>query len=388
MPFSAQRGRKEFERFLFEQRVAPGEEEDVEVAGAGEAFAGLPFVHAGADRRDGALRAHLMQRLVAAVHEAAEIAVEDLLALVRGEIEIVAEEDVDAVDAEAFEGMLDGAHHAVIAVVVDLSPRRRVEEFADARAFLGRGRRQQTADLRRQDIGVPRPAAQEMVDPGFGQAEPVERRRVVEARAGIPGCAERRLCDVFREGAVEIAEGRGAHPERGEREPRAVAGRQAAQRPRPALVHRFRLRDSSEAPLAGQPQRGKRAERAAGQGSRHPHTRYGKAELASPRTYRFTHRGSCVSSELKRASRLSALAGRGAAGGSKPAQQARARGRRRRRRDGAEGRLSRRRPLTPLRFAPLVRRRPNSLPASGERRIRARYALARRRSRLRSATGW
>ena len=54
--------------------------------------------------------------------------------------------------------------------------------------------------------------------------------------------------------------------------------------------------------------------------------------------------------------------GEWAAGGSKPAQQARVRGRHRKRRCGAEGRLFRRRPLTP---APLVR--PQAEPSSCKR---------------------
>src|SRR5512134_2103585 len=49
-----------------------------------------------------------------------------------------------------------------------------------------------------------------MIDPGFREAEAVERRRVDIAAARIPGGLQRRLRVRFGDGAVEIAQRRGA----------------------------------------------------------------------------------------------------------------------------------------------------------------------------------
>ena len=49
--FLAQR-QEGFQRFLFEQRIAPSQQEAIEVAGLGKRLTGLPFVESAADRLD------------------------------------------------------------------------------------------------------------------------------------------------------------------------------------------------------------------------------------------------------------------------------------------------------------------------------------------------
>ncbi len=126
------------------------------------------------------------------------------------------EEDVDAVDAEPLEGRLERAHHAVIAVVVDFAAGWRVEELADAGALIGRADLEQASGLGREHIFVALLAAQELVEAGLGEAEPIKRRRVVVAEAAVPGGLERGLGVLVGNGAVEIAERGGAEAELGE----------------------------------------------------------------------------------------------------------------------------------------------------------------------------
>src|SRR6185312_7168584 len=57
------------QRLLFEQRIAAGQEEAVEVARLRQLLAAVPLVEAGADSADGAALAQLHHRLVAALQD-------------------------------------------------------------------------------------------------------------------------------------------------------------------------------------------------------------------------------------------------------------------------------------------------------------------------------
>src|SRR5215475_798125 len=83
------------ERVLFEERVASGEQEAVEVPFAQGLVADLPFVAADADRFDQALRAQFVERLVGAVHRSAEMRLLNLRRMAEI-VDIVDERDVDA----------------------------------------------------------------------------------------------------------------------------------------------------------------------------------------------------------------------------------------------------------------------------------------------------
>ena len=61
-------------------------------------------------------------RAVARAHEFFDMRVGRLLAAMGEDIEIVHEENVDAVDAKPLQRGFEGAHHAVMAVVEDLAP--------------------------------------------------------------------------------------------------------------------------------------------------------------------------------------------------------------------------------------------------------------------------
>src|SRR5262249_37485052 len=138
---------------------------------------------------------------------------------VNGAIEVVRIEYVDTVGAEALEREFERAHHSVMAVVVELAPRRRVEEFPDSRALARRHRLEQASALGRQHVVVALPAAQEGVEAGLRQAEPIERSRVEIADPGLPRGFQDGLRLVVADRAVEIAERRGAETQRGEAQP-------------------------------------------------------------------------------------------------------------------------------------------------------------------------
>ena len=68
MPRFSQSGQEAVQALLIQQGVAAGQQEAVEIAGLGEALAGLPLVQPGADRLDDAFLAQLQQGGVGAFH--------------------------------------------------------------------------------------------------------------------------------------------------------------------------------------------------------------------------------------------------------------------------------------------------------------------------------
>ena len=155
------------QRCLLQQGVAPGQQEQVEIATLNQPLAGLPCVHPRAEGLDYALVAQLQQGAVAARHEFAQTRVQSVLAAMVGAVEIMSIEDVDAVKPGALQRGIKAAQHAVIAVVIHLAPGGHVEPLADAIALFGRAGAQMAADLGRKDVTVSRFSAQEMVQPGL-----------------------------------------------------------------------------------------------------------------------------------------------------------------------------------------------------------------------------
>ncbi len=125
------------ERLLFEERVAAGEQEEIEIALFGKCLAHLPFIHTGTDRLDDPLFAQLDHGVIATSHQLRNPLVGGGLGTMREDIDVMSEQHIDPVDTEAFERGVHRAHHAVIGIVIDLLPARRVEELADARALSG-----------------------------------------------------------------------------------------------------------------------------------------------------------------------------------------------------------------------------------------------------------
>ncbi len=90
------------ERRLLEERVAPGDHHEVEVAFAHGARRGIRVVRADADRTD--------KPLVAEAGECGQALGEPLVEVVR--VGVVQVGDVDAVEAQSLERVLDAASHA------------------------------------------------------------------------------------------------------------------------------------------------------------------------------------------------------------------------------------------------------------------------------------
>ena len=192
------------QRALLQDRVAAGQQEAVEVAGARQAHQHLALIHAGADRADHALRAEPVQHRVGAVHHFREV-------LVR----IMDVHDVQAVDAQPRQAVLQRALDpvgAVVVVALDHPGARAVPglgESAGARHVL-----EPPADLGRQHVAVARHAAQRGADPPLAGAGAIERGGIQEVDARL----QRRAHDLVRllvgNVAVDAADRRAsqAHP--------------------------------------------------------------------------------------------------------------------------------------------------------------------------------
>ena len=136
-------------------------------------------------------------------------------------IEIVDQQHVDAVDAEALQAVLERAHHAVVAVVQDRL------EFEAAAPFAARERpglqraAQRAADLAGNDELVARLAIERAADPMFGLALAVPGRGVEIADAAVPGCLQQRRASSSSMTSKSSPSGGGAKAELGHRYARA-----------------------------------------------------------------------------------------------------------------------------------------------------------------------
>ena len=115
--FGAERN-LEIERILLAQRVAQGHEEEVEIEELDEARDGAEVVHPCPDGADEPGVLQLLQGAEAARRQLRQMGCDLRLVAVVGEVQIVDDEDVDAVHAEALQAVLVGAHYAGIGVVV------------------------------------------------------------------------------------------------------------------------------------------------------------------------------------------------------------------------------------------------------------------------------
>ena len=199
---------------LLQQRIAPGEEEEVEIPLARHALAHLPFVEPGPDGADHALLAQLDAGAVAAGHELTHPRVRGRGGAVGPDIDVVAQQHVDPVEPETAETGLERTHHPVIAVVVDEAPVRLDDELVRHRRF-GPAFLEQATDLGGEDETVAGLRAQETPEPRLRQPQPVERRGVEPAHAGVPRRRQRRLRHILGDFGKEIAERRAATAELG-----------------------------------------------------------------------------------------------------------------------------------------------------------------------------
>ena len=209
------------QRLLLQERIAPGQQEQVEIALPRQRLADLPFVHPRADGADHAFLAQPQHGLVAAGHQLPDPGVRGGLGPMGENIDVMGEQDIDAVDPESLQRCLHRAHHAVMRIVIDLPPAGRFEKLADPRALLRRAHLKQPPDLGGEHIAVPWLAAQEAVQPRLRQAEAIERGGVVKADARPPGGLQRRPRRLLAQWTIEIAERGGAEAEFGEGDPGA-----------------------------------------------------------------------------------------------------------------------------------------------------------------------
>ena len=196
-------------RVLLEQRIPAREHEHVEIALAGEGLGGLALVDPRADRLDGAGGAKFIERAIAALHELAEMSLDGFVVSVRGQIDVVREDDVDRIKTEALEREFERTHDAVVGIVEALSARRRFEESVRARALVRFADVEETANLGGDEEGVARPRPKEAVEAAFGQPEPIERRGVVIPAARRPDGLQHEPGFLLGDRAVQIPE-RGA----------------------------------------------------------------------------------------------------------------------------------------------------------------------------------
>ena len=168
MPRSRHSGRSSGSAVLVEQRVASRDEEDVHLRLPGEPGEHRRLVHARPDRAEDALLAQPVQGRIGALDGGLPVVVG-----------IVDERHVDPVEPEPLEALLDRAHDAVGAVVEDDPPAAGpgVERIGPAIERLPVdvgpgwdpvGRPDQAADLRRHDVVVSRPVAQDGAQPALG----------------------------------------------------------------------------------------------------------------------------------------------------------------------------------------------------------------------------
>src|SRR6516164_3530067 len=101
-PFQAKR-QETRQRFLFEKRVAPGEEKEVEIASASEDLGEFPLIDPPPDRLDRARRAQLFERPISARHEFLDARLRGFLAAVGVSVDIMGVDDIDMVEAESLE---------------------------------------------------------------------------------------------------------------------------------------------------------------------------------------------------------------------------------------------------------------------------------------------
>ncbi len=177
---------------LVQQRVPPGDHEDVHVGLVGEPGEHRGLVHPGADRAHGPLAAQPLQGRVGAA--------QGRLPVLVGIVDV---QDVDAVEPESLQALLDRPAHAVGAVVEDdaaalgagvvgvIAGPVRLAVDVGARRDRIRGA-DQAPDLRGQDELVARPAGEGGAHPALRRPVAVQRRDVEGADPERPGVVHER----------------------------------------------------------------------------------------------------------------------------------------------------------------------------------------------------
>jgi hypothetical protein len=161
--------------------------------------------------------ADLVQRKgVAAVHHGAEPLLQHPQVADAADIDVVHQQHVDPRDAEAEEGLLQAAHHAVVGVVVGRQEAGQAVRPRVGERHLALPRHvHEAADLRREHVLVARLVAQHRAEAQLAAAVAVEGRGVEEAHAAVPGGLQQRRRLGFGDGGPEAADRGAAEAERG-----------------------------------------------------------------------------------------------------------------------------------------------------------------------------
>ena len=215
------------EGVLFEERVAPGEEDGVHVGLADEAREHLRLVHAGPDSPDQALLAEPGKGRVRPVERGLPVVVR-----------VVDQCDVDPLEPEPLQALLDRPPDAVGRIVEDdaLGPGDDVEGVvaavealvialvvgADCIRPAGRAGRPSSTGRRRPGCS----SAQCRTDPPLRRSVAVEGSRVEVADAEVPGVTDRGPRVVVGDRREDSADRRATEPEPRDRQSRSArAGR-------------------------------------------------------------------------------------------------------------------------------------------------------------------
>ena len=178
---------------MLHQRVAQGHEKEVDVEQVEEARHHAELVDAGTDRLDLTAAAQLLERPPAAADQLAQIGLDLGLGGVMPVVEVVDDQQIDAVHAETLHAVLVGPHDRVVAVVEDMIELQAARPEALIEPLRIAWRLEYAADLGRQHELGARLAVEEAAEAVLGLAAPVPGRCVVVADALVPGRLQRRL---------------------------------------------------------------------------------------------------------------------------------------------------------------------------------------------------
>ena len=198
---------------MLHQRVAQGHEKEVDVEQVEEARHHAELVDAGPDRLDLAAAAQLLERPPAAADQLAQIGLDLGLGGVMPVVEVVDDQQIDAVHAETLHAVLVGPHDRVVAVVEDMIELQAARPEALIEPLRIAWRLEHAADLGRQHELGARLAVEEAAEAVLGLAAPVPGCCVVVADTLVPGRLQRRLGVGLGHLDEQLAERRAAQAE-------------------------------------------------------------------------------------------------------------------------------------------------------------------------------
>ena len=130
-------------------------------------------------------------------------------------IDVMHQQDIDAIKPEALKTRLERPHHAVVAIVIDIFQVRHAEKNTGV-GLAGLARLDQAADLGRYQKFAARLAAQNASDAMLRKAKAVKRRGIEIAQTLVPRPRHGAVAMRLGIDMPKIAQSRGAEAECGE----------------------------------------------------------------------------------------------------------------------------------------------------------------------------